>query len=729
MKVAKTSAKDNLKEFFGFDSFKGDQEKIVNSVIKGDDTFVIMPTGGGKSLCYQLPALMLPGVTIIISPLIALMKNQVDQLRAFGTESIAHFMNSSLSKGDITKVKKDVTSGVTKLLYIAPETLKKDETIDFLKSINISFVAVDEAHCISEWGHDFRPEYRRIKQMIKEIQDVPMMALTATATPKVQQDIQKNLQMGDALVYKSSFNRTNLYYEVKPKGKKNDVLKDLVSYIAARKGKTGIIYCLSRKKVEEIAGVLKANGVKALPYHAGLDAKTRAAHQDAFLMEDCDVIVATIAFGMGIDKPDVRFVIHYDVPKSIEGYYQETGRAGRDGIDSDCLLYYNPADIEKLEKFMKDKPVAEREIGELLIFETQAFAESSACRRKFLLHYFGEEFDDKGCNNMCDNCRHPKTKVDAKDESLLILKTINAIKGKYILSHVVDILMGKKSHEISLSSHEKLEFFGKGKEHEENYWKSLIRVLLLNGYITKNIENYGLLSVNEKGEAFIKKPIKIEVALDQQFEKVMDDDERDVEVENVYDEVLFAMLKDLTRKVGKQQNLPPYVIFQEPSLEEMASKFPTTVDELAKISGVNKSKALKFGKSFIELIDAYVKENGIEKLDEMVMKSVVNKSAKKIAIITNIDKKISLADIARSQGLKLEELLQEMENIILSGTKLNLRSYVNDVADEEMQEEIMDYFRAAQTDDLDAAINEFNGEFSKEDVQLLRLHFISEFAF
>ena len=729
MKVAKTSAKDNLKEFFGFDSFKGDQEKIVDSVIKGDDTFVIMPTGGGKSLCYQLPALMLPGVTIIISPLIALMKNQVDQLRAFGTESIAHFLNSSLSKGDITKVKKDVTSGVTKLLYIAPETLKKDETIDFLKSINISFVAVDEAHCISEWGHDFRPEYRRIKQMIKEIQDVPMMALTATATPKVQQDIQKNLQMGDALVYKSSFNRTNLYYEVKPKGKKNDVLKDLVSYIAARKGKTGIIYCLSRKKVEEIAGVLKANGVKALPYHAGLDAKTRAAHQDAFLMEDCDVIVATIAFGMGIDKPDVRFVIHYDVPKSIEGYYQETGRAGRDGIDSDCLLYYNPADIEKLEKFMKDKPVAEREIGELLIFETQAFAESSACRRKFLLHYFGEEFDDKGCNNMCDNCRHPKTKVDAKDEALLVLKTINAIKGKYVLSHVVDILMGKKSHEITLSSHEKLEFFGKGKEHEENYWKSLIRVLLLNGYITKNIENYGLLSVNEKGEAFIKKPTKIEVALDQQFEKVMDDDERDVEVENVYDEVLFAMLKDLTRKVGKQQNLPPYVIFQEPSLEEMASKFPTTVDELAKITGVNKSKAVKFGKPFIELIDTYVKENGIEKLDEMVMKSVVNKSAKKIAIITNIDKKISLTDIARSQGLKLEELLQEMENIILSGTKLNLRSYVNDVADEDLQDEIMDYFRAAQTDDLDAAINEFNGEFSKEDVQLLRLHFISEFAF
>jgi ATP-dependent DNA helicase RecQ len=729
MKVAKQSAKDSLKDFFGFDSFKGDQEKIVDSVIKGDDTFVIMPTGGGKSLCYQLPALMLPGVTIIISPLIALMKNQVDQLRSFGTENIAHFLNSSLSKGDITRVKKDVSDGATKLLYIAPETLKKDETIDFLKSINISFVAVDEAHCISEWGHDFRPEYRRIKQMIKEIKDVPMMALTATATPKVQQDIQKNLQMGDALVYKSSFNRTNLYYEVRPKGKKNDVLKDLVSYIKTRKGKTGIVYCLSRKKVEEIAGVLKANGIKALPYHAGLDAKTRAAHQDAFLMEDCDVIVATIAFGMGIDKPDVRFVIHYDVPKSIEGYYQETGRAGRDGIDSDCLLYYNPADIDKLEKFMKDKPVAEREIGELLIFETQAFAESSACRRKFLLHYFGEEFNDKGCNNMCDNCRHPKTKVDAKEESVLVLNTINAVKGKFVLNHIVDILVGKKTHEVTLSSHEKLEFFGKGKSQEENFWKSLIRVLLLNGFITKNIENYGLLSVNERGEAFLKKPTKIEVALDQKFEKVTDEDEKDVEVENVYDEELFALLKDLTKKVGKQHNLPPYVIFQEPSIEEMASKYPTTMDELAKITGVNKGKATKFGKPYIELIDKYVKDNDIEKLDEMVMKSVVNKSAKKIAIITNIDKKVNLTDIARSQGLKMEELLTEMENIILSGTKLNLRSYINDIADEDLQDEVMDYFRGAQNDDLDAAVNEFSSDFSKEEVQLFRLHFISEFAF
>lgn len=729
MKVAKISAKESLKEFFGFDSFKDEQEKIIDSVIKGEDTFVIMPTGGGKSLCYQLPALMLPGVTIIISPLIALMKNQVDQLRSFGTENIAHFLNSSLSKGDITKVKKDVSSGDTKLLYIAPETLKKEETIEFLKSINISFVAVDEAHCISEWGHDFRPEYRRIKQMIKEIKDVPMMALTATATPKVQQDIQKNLQMGDALVYKSSFNRTNLYYEVRPKGKKNDVLKDIVSYINTRKGKTGIIYCLSRKKVEEIAGVLKANGIKALPYHAGLDAKTRAAHQDAFLMEDCDVIVATIAFGMGIDKPDVRFVIHYDVPKSIEGYYQETGRAGRDGIDSECILYYNPADIDKLEKFMKDKPVAEREIGELLIFETQAFAESSACRRKFLLHYFGEEFDDKNCNKMCDNCRHPKVKIDAKVESILALNTINAVKGKYILNHIVDVLIGKKTHEVTLSGHEKLEYFGKGKAQDENFWKSLIRVLLLNGFISKNIENYGLLSVNERGEAFLKKPTKIEVALDQKFEKVTDEDEKDVEVENVYDEVLFALLKELTKTVGKQQNLPPYVIFQEPSLEEMASKYPTTIDELAKITGVNKGKANKFGKPYIELIEKYVKENEIEKLDEMVMKSVVNKSAKKIAIITNIDKKVNLPDIARSQGLKMDELLIEMENIILSGTKLNLKNYINDIADEDLQDEVMDYFRGAQDDNLDAAVNEFSSDFSKEEIQLFRLYFIAEYAF
>jgi ATP-dependent DNA helicase RecQ len=740
MKAAKTvkkttkstalkGVKESLQEFFGFDSFKGDQETIINSLLNGDDTFVIMPTGGGKSLCYQLPALMMPGTAIIISPLIALMKNQVDQIRAFNHGTVAHFLNSSLSKTEITKVKHDVTEGSTKMLYIAPETLKKDETIDFLKSINISFVAVDEAHCISEWGHDFRPEYRRIKQMIKEIKDVPMMALTATATPKVQQDIQKNLQMNDALVYKSSFNRTNLYYEVRPKGKKADVMKDLVSYVKTKKGKSGVIYCLSRKKVEEIAEVLKANGVKALPYHAGLDAKTRAAHQDAFLMESTDVIVATIAFGMGIDKPDVRFVIHYDVPKSIEGYYQETGRAGRDGIDGDCVLYYNPADIDKLEKFMKDKPVAEREIGELLIFETQAFAETSACRRKFLLHYFGEEYDDKGCGKMCDNCRHPKAKEDAKAEAVLALQLIKEIDEKHVLKHIVDILIGNKTHDVILNDHQKLSSFGKGKNHDDNYWKSLIRVLLLQGFITKNIENYGLLSISDKGETFIKKPTKFEIAVDQKFDKVLESDDDGVEAENVYDEVLFVMLKDLTRKVGKQMNLPPYVIFQEPSLEEMAFKFPITIDELSKVTGVNKGKAVKYGKQFIELIGKYVEDNNIERSEDVVVKSVVNKSAKKISIITSIDKKQSLEDIARSIGLTMPELLDEIQNIVLSGTKLNLKTYINDIADEDIQDEVMDFFKKSEKDSLEEVLAGYGSEFSKEDLQLMRIHFISEVAY
>lgn len=729
MDVANKSAQDCLREFFGFDSFKGDQEKIINNLLQGNDTFVIMPTGGGKSLCYQLPALMLPGTAIIISPLIALMKNQVDQIRAFSSEHVAHFINSSLSKTDINTVKRDVSAGDTKMLYIAPETLKKDETIDFLKSINISFVAVDEAHCISEWGHDFRPEYRRIKQMIKEIKDVPMMALTATATPKVQSDIQKNLQMTDAVVFKSSFNRANLYYEVRAKGKKPDTLKEIVQFIKARKGKSGIIYCLSRKKVEEIAEVLKANGVKALPYHAGLDAKTRAAHQDAFLMEDADVIVATIAFGMGIDKPDVRFVIHYDVPKSIEGYYQETGRAGRDGLDGDCLLFYNPADIDKLEKFMKDKPVAEREIGELLIFETQAFAETSSCRRKFLLLYFGEEFEQKDCNNMCDNCRHPKQKEDVKDAAVLALSTVLEFNGKNNLKHAVDVITGKKSHDVMLSGHDKLAMFGKGKDKEEIFWKSVLRILLLNGLITKNIENYGLLSVSEKGEAYLKKPHQLEMAVDQKFERVADDDDSAVETEAVYDEVLFDMLKDLTRKVSKQLNLPPYVIFQDPSLEEMAFKFPISMDELSKVSGVNKGKATKYGKPFIELISKYVEEHGIERPEDFVVKSVVNKSAKKIAIITNIDKKMGLEDIARSLGINREELLKELENIIFSGTKLNLKVYMNDLLDEDLQEELMDYFRGCQEDSIEEAMKEYGDDFSKDELQLVRLHFISETAF
>lgn len=729
MDVANKSVKDCLQEFFGFDSFKGEQEKIIQNLLAGNDTFVIMPTGGGKSLCYQLPALMMPGTAIIISPLIALMKNQVDQIRAFSSNHVAHFINSSLSKTDITIVKKDVSLGNTKMLYIAPETLKKEETIEFLKSINISFVAVDEAHCISEWGHDFRPEYRRIKQMIKEIKDVPMMALTATATPKVQSDIQKNLHMNDAIVFKSSFNRSNLYYEIRPKLKKADTLKEIVQFIKVKKHKSGIIYCLSRKKVEELAEVLFANGIKALPYHAGLDAKTRAANQDAFLMEDAEVIVATIAFGMGIDKPDVRFVIHYDVPKSIEGYYQETGRGGRDGLDGDCLLFYNPADIEKLEKFMKDKPVAEREIGELLIFETQAFAETSACRRKFLLLYFGEEFDDHDCHKMCDNCRHPKQKEDAKDAAVLCLTAVKDFNGKNNLKHAVEVIIGKKSHDVTLSGHHKLDVFGKGKDRDDIYWKSVLRVLLLNGYITKNIENYGLLNLSEKGEAYLKKPTKFEIAVDQKFERYPDDDDAGVEVENIFDEVLFDMLKDLTKRVSKQLNLPPYIIFTDPSLEEMAFKYPINIDELSKIIGVNKGKAIKYGKQFIELIKKYVDENGIERPEDFVVKSVVNKSAKKITIITNVDKKMGLDDIARSIGINREELLKEIENIIFSGTKLNLKTYVNDMMDEDQQDEMMDYFKGTQVDSIDEILKEYGEDFSKDELQLMRLHFISEIAF
>jgi ATP-dependent DNA helicase RecQ len=721
--------KKALQEFFGFEHFKGEQEEIIDNLLSGNDTFVIMPTGGGKSLCYQLPALMMPGTAIIISPLIALMKNQVDQIRAFSTDKIAHFLNSSLTKTEITRVKTDVSEGSTKMLYIAPETLKKDETIEFLKSIDISFVAVDEAHCISEWGHDFRPEYRRIKQMVKEIKDVPIIALTATATPKVQQDIIKNLQMSDATLFKSSFNRSNLYYEVKAKGKKPDNLKEIVSYIKQRKNKSGIIYCLSRKKVEELAEVLKANGVKALPYHAGLDAKTRAAHQDAFLMEDCHVIVATIAFGMGIDKPDVRFVIHYDIPKSIEGYYQETGRGGRDGLEGDCLLFYNPADIDKLEKFLKDKPVAEREIGSLLIFETQAFAETSSCRRKFLLHYFGEDFEETTCNKMCDNCRHPKKKEVITEEALLALEVVKLLNGKNNLEHAVDVIIGKKTHEVGLADHHKLKFFGAGIDKEEVFWNSVIRALLVQGYVTKNIENYGLLNISEKGEAFLKKPIKIEIAIDQTFERVADDDESNVEVENVFDEVLFDMLKDLTKKVGKQMNLPPYVIFSEPSLEEMAFKYPTTMDEMSKIIGVNRNKAMKFGKQFIELITKYVEDNNIEKPEDVVVKSVVNKSAKKIAIITNIDKKIALSDIARSQGVSLTDLLDEMLSIVTSGTKLTLKNYVNEVADEDIIEEVMDFLRGCADDNIEALIKEYGNEFSKEDLQLIKIHFLTEVAY
>jgi ATP-dependent DNA helicase RecQ len=721
--------KEALKSHFGFEGFKDEQEKIIHTLLSGDDVFVIMPTGGGKSLCYQLPALIKGGTAIIISPLIALMKNQVDAIRSLGGDNIAHFLNSSLNKTEITAVKQDITDGKTKLLYIAPETLKKDETLDFLKSINISFVAVDEAHCISEWGHDFRPEYRRIKAMIKEIKDVPVMALTATATPKVQQDIQKNLQMLDATVFKSSFNRDNLYYEVRSKGKKGEAMKDIVSYIKQRmNNKSGIIYCLSRKKVEEIASILQANGIKALPYHAGLDAKMRADHQDRFLMEESDVIVATIAFGMGIDKPDVRFVIHYDIPKSIEGYYQETGRAGRDGLEGECVMYYNPADAEKLEKFLKDKPVAEREIGELLIFEMQAFAETSACRRKFLLNYFGEEYNDNKCNGRCDNCKHPKEKMDARTEAVLALQTINSTKSKQILKVTVDMIVGKKSHEVQLGGLDKAAYFGKGKDKDENFWKSVLRGLLLNGQVTKNIETYGLLSVSEKGEEFIKNPTPFDIALDTKFERYTDDDDDSGNVEMIYDEELYAILKDLCKQEAKAKKLPPYIIFQETSLQEMAFKFPITMEEMSKISGVNLGKAQKFAKPFLAVIEKYVIDNEIERTEDVVIKSVVNKSAKKVVIITNIDKKIALADIARSQNMKMEELLTEIENIVLSGTKLSLKKYVNDLADEENIGYVMDFFRETNENVVEAAMSEFGDEFTKDDLHLMHIHFICEMA-
>ncbi len=727
--VESVDLKGALKDFFGFDAFKGNQESVIQSVMEGKDCFVIMPTGAGKSLCYQLPALILDGTAIVISPLIALMKNQVDSIRGFGSsDAVAHFMNSSLTKAEILKVKSDILEGNTKLLFVAPETLKKEETVDFLKQINISFVAVDEAHCISEWGHDFRPEYRNIKKIVKEISDVPMMALTATATPKVQADIQKNLGMNDATIFKSSFNRSNLYYEVRPKESKEKVMKEMVSFIKSRSRKSGIIYCLSRKKVEEIAQMLSVNGINALAYHAGMDAKTRASTQDKFLMEDVDVIVATIAFGMGIDKPDVRFVIHYDIPKSLEGYYQETGRAGRDGLDGECLLFYNPGDIEKLEKFMKDKPVAEREIGSQLLFETSSYAESSQCRRKMLLHYFGESFNEDDCNKMCDNCRHPKEKFDVSEELMLTLQAIEALGPKFNLKHIVDVLKGVKSSEVADYGNDQSPFFGQGADKDALFWKGVVRLGLLNGLLFKSIENYGLLSVTDKGREYMLNPYKVQMAIDSSFEKVNEDDFDTAQMENIFDETLFGLLKDLCKKVAKQKNLPPYVIFQEPSLEDMATKYPISMEEMENIVGVGKNKVIKFGKPFVELIAKYVEENDIERPTDIVVRSVPNKSGKKIAIIQNIDKKIGLDVISKSNGISSDELMHEIENIVYSGTKLNLHYYINDMLDEERQEEIFDYFRSSEIDSLETAVKEFDGEYSLEELQLMRIQFISDMA-
>jgi ATP-dependent DNA helicase RecQ len=716
-----------LKEFFGFDGFKGNQEAVVNSVLAGEDCFVIMPTGAGKSMCYQLPAMMMEGTAIVISPLIALMKNQVDNIRGFAQKSsLAHFLNSSLSKAELNQVIEDMLSGETKLLYVAPETLKKDETIDLLKQVKISFVAVDEAHCISEWGHDFRPEYRRIKQMVKAIDDVPVMALTATATPKVQQDVQKNLGMMSANLFKSSFNRPNLFYQVRPKGRKDIVHKEIISFIKARNNKSGIIYCLSRKKVEEISEMLNMNGIKALPYHAGLESKVRGHHQDAFLMEDCNVIVATIAFGMGIDKPDVRFVIHYDVPKSLEGYYQETGRGGRDGLQGDCLLFYNPSDIEKLEKFMKDKPVAEQEIGSLLIAETAAFAESSHCRRKMLLHYFGEHFHEEDCKQMCDNCATPKPKVEVTQELVAMLEAIESLKSELGMSHLVNFFVGKRSDSVRDYGHDLLSTFGFGKDKDSLFWKSLMRLALVQGYLNKNIEKYGLMSLSEQGEAYIKLPVFHEMAVDVEFDNVKDEDYDNFMAESACDDELFDHLKDLRRKVAKEKGLPPYVIFQDPSLEDMATKYPMTIEELVNINGVGKNKAQKFGEPFVAYITDFVKANDIERTQDIVLKGNSDKSAKRVNIILNIDKKVDLPDIAKQLGISFEELIHELDQIVNSGTKLNLRYFLNQFIEEELQVEVMSYFKTVDVADMEGASGYFDGDFSMEELELMHIQFLSD---
>ncbi|CAI8312036.1 MAG: ATP-dependent DNA helicase RecQ [Bacteroidetes bacterium MED-G17] len=657
------------------------------------------------------------------------MKNQVDAIRGFGeSDAVAHFLNSTLTKNQSQKVKNDVSLGKTKLLYIAPETLKKEETIAFLKSVNISFVAVDEAHCISEWGHDFRPEYRQIKQMVKQIDNVPIMALTATATPKVQQDIQKNLDMSDAKVFKSSFNRDNLYYEIRPKGAKETTLKGILGIINRFRGKSGIIYCLSRKKVEQVAEILQANNIKALPYHAGMDTKTRSKHQDQFLMEEVDVIVATIAFGMGIDKPDVRFIIHYDVPKSIEGYYQETGRAGRDGIESTCVLFYNPNDIEKLEKFLRDKPVSEREIGEQLIAEMASYAESSQCRRELLLHYFGESYNKDQCLDLCDNCRHPKEKEDVTHELTQLLTVVGQTGGMVRTRHIVNILVGKAIPEVKAYKHHELPFFGLGKKRQDIFWKSLLRYAVLHGWALKNIEKYGLISITEEGKKFLKQPIDSQLAIDTEFEKVSEEDFENSKIESIHDENLFEILKEVQREVARSKGLPPYVIFQESALEDMATKYPINLSEMENINGVGKNKAKKFGGQFIEVIAKYVKENDIERPEDILLKSVVNKSIKKIHIIQNIDKKLPVEDIAKSVNLTMNELLNEMENIVYSGTKLDLYYYIDELMDEEVCDEIFDYFKESEDNSLDLAYEEFDEEFSHDELHIMRIQFISDVA-
>lgn len=722
--LARSELVDKLKEYFGFETFKGNQEAIIENLLAGNDTFVLMPTGGGKSLCYQLPALLLEGTAIVISPLIALMKNQVDAMRSFSEEDgIAHFLNSSLNKAAIETVKHDMLSGKTKLLYVAPESLTKEENIEFLRTVKISFYAVDEAHCISEWGHDFRPEYRRIRPIINEIGPRPVIALTATATPKVQHDIQKNLGMQDARVFKSSFNRPNLYYEVRSKTKNVD--RDIIKYIKANEGKSGIVYCLSRKKVEELAETLAVNNIKALPYHAGMDSAQRNANQDAFLLEKVDVIVATIAFGMGIDKPDVRYVIHYDIPKSLEGYYQETGRAGRDGGEGRCIAFYTSKDLQKLEKFMQGKPIAEQEIGRQLLLETAAYCESSVCRRKMLLFYFGEHYDKENCCN-CDNCLNPKKKLEAKDELCAVIETVLALKEKFKPEYVINVMIGKETNEIKSYKHDELEVFGCQDKDSEKLLGAVIHQGIIAGYLDKDIENYGLLKVTPAGRAFLKKPKSFKVVEDTDY----DAEEEEVAIKSgascALDSELYSILKDLRKKIAKHKELPPYVIFQDVSLEAMATTYPVTIEELTKIPGVGQGKAKRYGAEFVNLIKSYVEENEIERPEDLRVRSVPNKSKLKISIIQGIDRKIALDEIAESKGLDFSELLDEMEAIVYSGTKINIDYFLEDVMDEDHLQDIFCYFKESESDDLEAAIQELGSDYTEEEIRLVRIKFLSE---